>query len=145
MEFLTIEEKKCNCTGKGLYVQDCPMGILRLSPQQNLPELKGNTPGSCIRCGHCVAVCPSGALSLATVPLDSCLPVDTMDLPGSKAVSQLLRSRRAIRQYQSRLVPKETLEQIVDISRWAPSAKNIPPCSGSSSTHRKGWTSSSGW
>jgi len=125
MNFLTVDEKKCTC--HGMCVKDCPMGILRLSSKSGLPVLRAGAAGNCIRCGHCVAICPTGALSLANAPLADCLPIDPANGPDSEQVGQLLRGRRAIRQYQNTPVPKKMLEQIIDTSRWAPSAKNINP------------------
>lgn len=39
-------------------------------------------------------------------------------------VLEAIRARRSIRQYRSDPVPEEKLEQILDVARWAPSAKN---------------------
>ena len=125
MSFMTLDNGKCS--KDGLCVKDCPMEVLRLSRETGFPELRAGAAGSCIRCGHCVAICPTRALSLAGAPLADCLPVDAAALPGSEQIGQLLRSRRAVRQYQSTPVSREMLEQIIDTSRWAPSAKNFNP------------------
>ncbi|MBC8461748.1 MAG: nitroreductase family protein [Deltaproteobacteria bacterium] len=40
---------------------------------------------------------------------------------------EAIRARRSIRQYQSKPIPKEVIEQIVDCGRWAPTAMNQQP------------------
>jgi nitroreductase len=40
---------------------------------------------------------------------------------------QLFRSRRSIRSYKREPVPGATLEELLNISRWAPTAKNVQP------------------
>ncbi len=39
----------------------------------------------------------------------------------------LLRARRSVRQYQSRVLPKECLDRIMEAATWAPSAHNRQP------------------
>lgn len=40
---------------------------------------------------------------------------------------ELLRTRRSIRLFQDKGIPKEVLEQIVDCARFAPTARNVQP------------------
>ncbi len=49
------------------------------------------------------------------------LPQRAADLP------TLLRSRRSVRQYQERPVPREQIEQILEAARWAPSPHGRQP------------------
>ena len=39
----------------------------------------------------------------------------------------LIRTRRTIRKYQDRKVPREIIEKIIEAGRWAPSAHNLQP------------------
>ncbi len=40
---------------------------------------------------------------------------------------QAIRERRSVRRYQSRAVPEEKLDRILEAGRWAPSASNRQP------------------
>ncbi len=40
---------------------------------------------------------------------------------------EAIRSRRSIRQFERREVPRELLEQLVDAARLAPTANNVQP------------------
>lgn len=81
----------------------------------------------CIACGHCVAACPTGALSLGAMSPAECLPVRRELDIGADALEQFLKSRRSCRNYKSQIVPRETLTRLLDTTRWAPSAKNEQP------------------
>ncbi|MDH7568260.1 MAG: nitroreductase family protein [Armatimonadota bacterium] len=42
-------------------------------------------------------------------------------------VLEALKTRRSIRAYSSRPVPREVLEEILECARWSPSARNVQP------------------
>ena len=42
-------------------------------------------------------------------------------------ISDLIKTRRAIRRYQDRPIPREQIEQLLDLAHWAPSAHNRQP------------------
>jgi nitroreductase len=82
-------------------------------------------PEKCIRCGHCVAVCPKAALDHEYAPLAEQVDVSRQTLPGMEAAAVFLRSRRSIRSYKERTpVPQETLARLLNIARYAPSGTN---------------------
>ena len=79
---------------------------------------------ACIACGHCVAVCPQGAISVdEPAEGDEYLPVASPDLTPAQLRALLMR-RRTIREYESRPVPREVLAEMLDAARWAPTAAN---------------------
>jgi nitroreductase len=79
-------------------------------------------PEDCWLCGHCVAVCPADAVDHPAYPLDACPPIES--LPSYEDLVMALRERRSLRAFRDRPVPRETVRQLVDMSRWAPSASN---------------------
>jgi nitroreductase/formate hydrogenlyase subunit 6/NADH:ubiquinone oxidoreductase subunit I len=121
MNVLTVDEK--TCTQCGLCAVDCPGGII-VYREKSYPRLLPNAETVCIRCGHCVAICPSGSLTHIDVPLEQCPEVDgkiRVDLPHCE---RLIKSRRSIRWYKDKPVPREVTEKIIDIARYAPTGHN---------------------
>lgn len=123
MPHITIAPDKC--TGDGLCVLACPRGLFELRDGKAvvLPE----AVEICIGCGHCVAVCPAAAVSLRDMNPDDCEYIE----PGMRlfpdTVEQFLMTRRSCRAFKDDPVAKETLEEIMDLTRWAPSAVNRQP------------------
>lgn len=120
MDFLTVDLEKCN--KDGICVDECPMKILYMEADE--PKLLPGGDKMCIRCGHCVGVCPTGALTIGDIKPEDCLEVDRSLLLGPTATEHLLRSRRSIRTYKDKPVEKETLEKLIDIACHAPSGHN---------------------
>jgi nitroreductase len=81
----------------------------------------------CINCGHCLAVCPGGAITLAGIS-SAGLPSFDPDLTVSpEAAAQFLRSRRSVRRFRRKPVDKETIRNCIDTARFAPSSMNVQP------------------
>ncbi len=125
MNLITIDREKCN--QDGICVSECPAQILVMEKNEGFPVPSPEFEEYCIRCGHCVAVCPSGALSLDWLEPENCRKMDNdLALPPEQA-EQFLRGRRSIRSFKEKTVPKETLEKLLEVACSAPSAKNKQP------------------
>lgn len=122
MEFLTIDETRCK--QDGLCAADCPMSIIRFKDKDSYPELVPGGDQMCLRCGHCVAVCPHGALNHAQIPLAECTPIRKEASVTHEQAVQFLRSRRSIRRFKDKPVEKEKIQQLIEIARYAPTAGN---------------------
>ena len=122
MSLLIIDQKKCK--QDGLCAADCPMGIIRFEGKGSYPEIPPENEPMCIRCGHCVAVCPHGALDHAEVPLAACTTIDKTLVLTSAQADQFLRSRRSVRQFKEKPVEKSTLQRLIETARYAPTASN---------------------
>ncbi len=122
MELLEIDHDKCK--KDGICVAECPMAIIQLDADEGYPSLIPGTEAVCLRCGHCIAVCPHGALQHASIPMDGCPPlVKDLTISHKEAV-QFLRSRRSVRLYRDKPVEKEKIQTLIEIARYAPSAGN---------------------
>jgi nitroreductase len=78
----------------------------------------------CLRCGHCVAVCPSGALDHLEIPREASPSIARGLVIDEGQAVQFLRSRRSIRLYGERPVEKEKIERLIEVARYAPTAGN---------------------
>ncbi|MFC1824777.1 nitroreductase family protein [Thermodesulfobacteriota bacterium] len=122
MGLLRIDEKKCK--KDGICVDECPSMIIRLKDRDGFPEIVPNPKSDCLVCGHCVAVCPQGALSHENVPIESCPPIKKeLKITGDQAF-QFLRSRRSARVFKDKPVEKEKIQQVIEIARYAPTGSN---------------------
>jgi nitroreductase len=80
-------------------------------------------PELCNRCSHCVAVCPKQAVlheGLGGRPT----PRIQRRLIQAKTYREIALTRRSIRNYRSEPVPREIIEEILDVARYSPTASN---------------------
>ena len=78
----------------------------------------------CIDCGHCVAVCPTGAMHQRAMGPEDCAPIDIHLIPRWDETRQFLVSRRSVRVYVNKPVEKEKILQCLDVARFAPNGAN---------------------
>ena len=122
MAFLTIDETKCK--QDGICAAECPRGIITQKDDKSFPQIDKADEAYCMVCGHCVAVCPHGALSVAGVDIQHCPKIDKDLVLSQDQAEQFLRSRRSIRLFKNKPIARETLAQLIEIARYAPTASN---------------------
>jgi len=120
-----IDPEKCR--HDGICAAVCPLKLITISEEEKLPVPIEKAEKQCVRCGQCVAACPTGALSLKLMRPEDCASFDPDLLPSAEQVRQLLTGRRSIRVYRKEPVPRETLAGLVDTARYAPTAVNLQP------------------
>ena len=121
--FFQVTSEKCNMDG--ICVLECPARILEMTGQG--PVMQEGGADICIRCGHCVAVCPEAAVKLDFLSPDDCIEIDRGQLPDANQAELFLRSRRSIRSYRKKPMPKEDLEHALAIASCAPTGSNRQP------------------
>jgi len=77
----------------------------------------------CIACGHCIAVCPEDAVVHSGFDPALFTPTPETNVTPELLVD-FLRSRRSCRSWLDREVPKEALDKLIDIARYAPTGHN---------------------
>jgi nitroreductase/NAD-dependent dihydropyrimidine dehydrogenase PreA subunit len=115
------------CTRDGLCVAECPARIIRLLPSDAVPVPEPDFASFCIGCGHCVAVCPTGAFRLDWLAPEQCPEMRGEGRLTAEAAEQFLRGRRSIRTYREAPVERAALERLLAVACHAPSAKNGQP------------------
>ncbi|MCL2348738.1 MAG: nitroreductase family protein [Planctomycetaceae bacterium] len=114
------------CMHCGNCIPSCGMSLL-LSQANGIPAPIVAADDFCIKCGHCVAACETGAISVDEItPMTSPL-VNDVTLPTFGQLNALVRVRRSIRHYKKEPVEQQKLERLLDMVRWAPSARNLLP------------------
>jgi len=122
MAQLTIDIDKC--AKDGICADECPLKIISLNGPNGFPQIKPGAESACFACGHCVAVCPRGALDCSEVPLYRCPPILKERTVKKDQAVQFLRSRRSARVFKDRPVERARIHELIDIARYAPSASN---------------------
>ena len=125
MTLLQIDRERCH--QDGICADVCPALIISLDQEHGYPELVDHGAERCIRCGHCVAVCPHGALTHEAMAAEDCPAIDRASLPDAGQLAHFLRSRRSVRRYKKEPLDRETLARIIDVARYAPSGHNYQP------------------
>jgi nitroreductase/NAD-dependent dihydropyrimidine dehydrogenase PreA subunit len=122
---LTIDPEKCS--KDGLCAMACPMALLSFADTTKPPVPVPNARELCIRCGHCVAVCPKGAIDHEAMKASDCLPIQKKLLLSAEHAEHFLRSRRSIRNYKDAPVEREKLERLITIASHAQTGHNEQP------------------
>jgi nitroreductase len=85
--------------------------------------------GECLHCGHCVAICPTKAVSIPEYDMDDVRELRDMDSTlSTSALFDAIRSRRSIRHYLDRKIRPETLETLIQAGRYTATAVNSQGC-----------------
>jgi nitroreductase/NAD-dependent dihydropyrimidine dehydrogenase PreA subunit len=117
-EMIEIDSTKCNKCG--FCFEECPNYVLALGEGR---EIQVRYPEQCCICGHCVAICPKDALIHKEMPMEK-----FEDLPATKIppenMRNLLLSRRSIRVFKEKPVPKELIEQLIEVGIQSGTSSN---------------------
>lgn len=122
MDLIEINQETCN--KDGICAAVCPTGLIRFE-KGFFPKPVPEADEICNRCGHCVAVCPKGSLTHRDMSVEKCPPLRKDLLLGEEQCEHFLRNRRSIRVYKDQRVPREALERLIGIARYAPSGHNM--------------------
>lgn len=115
-----VVSEKCILCGKCVKV--CPSMIFELSKDNK--SIQVSNIDSCINCGHCMGVCPSGAVVHSTFPQEKVHKIDYSIYPTSEQLMMLIKSRRSNRAMSNAVIPKESLQMILEAAHRAPTASN---------------------
>ncbi len=109
------------CTECSLCSKECP--TLIIDGKKGIPEIKEGKEKQCIKCQHCLAVCPTGALSiLGKNPEDSVLVKG--EIPSTNAMKHLIQTRRTIRKYKDEILSTSELDDLLQTAAFAPTGHN---------------------
>ncbi len=136
MSFFTVDAEKCTLCGACL--DECPFALLEMKTRSSVPTPREIAVRSaeerCINCGHCVVICATDALTLHPTPHadpssagqcpEELLPIRPELQVTKEQVAHQLMARRTHRGYLERHVPRETIEELINVARYAPSGHN---------------------
>lgn len=114
----TIKIDKDKCIGCGLCLKDCPAKNIEFSNKK-----AGVKSQECIKCGHCGAICPKAAVTISGYE-EPPQEIGEQTRVNPQELLNALKSRRSIRQFQSKPVSPESVKLIIEAGRLTPTAKN---------------------
>ena len=116
---ITIDPEKCN--GCMLCEQICMLGNVEQGPEGKARPAEGLT---CFTCGHCIAVCPTGALTRSDFDTASFELLDESARPSFDQLLKFLKMRRSRREFKDDPVPREVAHKLLLAAVEAPSSIN---------------------
>jgi ferredoxin len=119
---ITVEEETCKKCG--LCSEVCPNKIIKKNESNQL-SFRQDRIQFCFKCGQCMSVCPTESIHVEGLSYSK----DFFDLPESnsfeKSFFDMISTRRAVRNFKNKPVPRELLEKIVQAIAFAP--PGFPP------------------
>jgi nitroreductase/NAD-dependent dihydropyrimidine dehydrogenase PreA subunit len=119
-----VAVSKETCTDCGLCAEVCPNKILAKSPA-GFVEIREDRAPLCFACGQCMCVCPSASVQVDGLSYDKDFFAAPEPRDRSDSFFDLVRGRRAIRNFRDTPVPREVLDRVVEAISFAP--PGFPP------------------
>jgi nitroreductase/NAD-dependent dihydropyrimidine dehydrogenase PreA subunit len=79
---------------------------------------------TCMLCGHCVAACPSAAITHNIMGMSNFPAIEKGKLIRTDDLVRLIRERRSHRSFTKKKLRKQDIEKLVDTVRYAPTGHN---------------------
>jgi ferredoxin len=119
---IRIDEKSCKKCG--LCGEVCPNKIIKKDNSGQL-SFRQDRIQFCFKCGQCMSICPTESIHVEGLSYTK----DFVGLPEGDSFERnffnMILSRRAVRNFEDRPVPRELLEKIVQAIAFAP--PGFPP------------------
>ena len=112
---LQIDLSKCT------RCRSCARTCSVFEMEESIPVAK--YPENCNDCGHCVAICPVGAIVNDRMDIGGFPDIADPGITFDQLV-QLARNRRSMRHYTKEPVSREDIEKLLDTVRYVPTAEN---------------------
>jgi len=107
------------CKACGLCGEVCPIKMMKKDVSDRISLRQDRVP-YCIGCGQCMAVCPTESIVVEGLSYSR----DFLQIPPQLDLEtpffNMITTRRAIRNFKQKAVPKELLERIVEAITFAP-------------------------
>jgi nitroreductase/NAD-dependent dihydropyrimidine dehydrogenase PreA subunit len=120
---LDFRVRNDRCNGCGLCVLDCPARIIQLGDDKT-PFVSAEDQDNCLECQHCLAICPTAAVSVFGFSPDDSLPVSPNVWPRLEQMTHLLRGRRSVRHYRDEDVDPQLLDRLLATVANSPTGIN---------------------
>ena len=100
------------CRKDGICAKVCPIQIIDAKVSE-LPTMAAHKVKVCIGCGQCMAFCPANACSAPGLSSQDSQPLQPQNMPTPEQAEELIFSRRSVRTFRNKAVPRETLTRLL--------------------------------
>lgn len=116
---MKVDQEKC--VGCGKCVKDCfPKDIELIGGKAHIGNVR------CFQCGHCIAVCPTAAISTDEYDMDEVKDYNKEEfLVEGDHLLNFIKFRRTIRQFKDQDVEDEKLQKIIEAGRFTQTGSNM--------------------
>ena len=114
-----VDPEKCDHCGR--CIADCP--VLIINGKTDYPTIKEGKERLCLKCQHCLAVCPNGAISIWGKLPENSIPVNRK-IPDPVLMENLMKTRRSIRRFKKGEIDKSLIRHLISVASYAPTAQN---------------------
>jgi nitroreductase/NAD-dependent dihydropyrimidine dehydrogenase PreA subunit len=121
MNMLSVDQTACQQCG--ICVEICPLSLISLN-SEGFPASANESESLCVKCGHCEAVCTTGALKNNLLPELQVISKEKIQQINPENLSEYFRSRRSIRKFLPEPVEKSKLEQLFEVVTYSPTGIN---------------------
>ncbi|MEG0323519.1 MAG: nitroreductase family protein, partial [Raoultibacter sp.] len=123
MSLKMVEIQEAVCIGCGKCADDCVANNILIEAG------KAHIQKICFCCGHCVAICPTAAVSIPSYDMDDVEDItpETSHLD-AQTLMRAIKARRSIRDYKPALVESDKINAICEAGRYTATAKNTQGC-----------------
>lgn len=116
--------EQATCKKCGLCAEVCPNVIIKKDESKGM-YFRSERIENCFKCGQCMAICPTKSINIEGLSYLN----DFLDLPKHESFEDVffdfIQTRRSVRKFLDKPVPKEVLEKIVKAMSFAP--MGFPP------------------
>jgi nitroreductase/NAD-dependent dihydropyrimidine dehydrogenase PreA subunit len=117
----SMREDRCNLCG--ICVSDCPSHIIEQDTNK-FPFVSAEKEENCLECQHCLAICPTAAISVFGLNPNDSLPVSADVWPQFEQMTHLVRGRRSVRRYCDQNVDSALIDRLLAAVANAPTGVN---------------------
>lgn len=118
---ITIDKNKC--TSCEACYDVCPNYVIGVTVKEEITSVDVNYPSHCCECGHCISLCPSGAIANSLSTSDEFKELKPVEFE-PEALLNLMFLRRSVRCFKPQAVARETIERLLTVARHAGTASN---------------------
>lgn len=116
---LVIDREKCiHC---GLCIKDCITYALEFD-ENKVPKFAGGGEERCIKCQHCLAICPVGAVSILDKNPENSEKI--LNHYNADELLNLIKGRRSFRHFKQENIEEEKLAKLKEMLNWVPTGCN---------------------